>query len=186
MMMFSIFIWSVWFVFEILLARFLKAKSTTSKEYDKNSLTVLWLTLIVSISLGSFLAPYSTFRISDTEFIVISGLILIISGIIFRVLAIHTLGKFFTVNVSLHDNHHLIDFGLYRIIRHPSYTGSLISFFGLGLSLNSWLSLAVIFIPIFLSFSYRIKVEEKLLVRQFGNRYLGYQKRTQRLIPFVY
>jgi len=114
------------------------------------------------------------------------GLFLIISGVVIRIAAIRTLGNFFTVNLAIHNDHQLIKKGLYKFIRHPSYTGSLLSFVGLGVSFNNWLSLVVIFIPILISFLYRIKVEEKLMLQQFGSEYINYQKNTKRIIPLIY
>jgi len=114
------------------------------------------------------------------------GLVLILAGVIIRITAIRTLAKFFTVNLALHNDHQLITKGLYKFIRHPSYTGSLLSFVGLGVSFNNWLSLFVIVIPIFISFMYRIKVEEKLMIQQFGSEYINYKTSTKRFIPLIY
>jgi protein-S-isoprenylcysteine O-methyltransferase Ste14 len=61
-----------------------------------------------------------------------------------------------------------------------------LSFLGYGLSLNDWISLFVIVLPITLAFLYRIRIEEKLLVQQFGEDYSGYMKKTYRLIPGIY
>jgi protein-S-isoprenylcysteine O-methyltransferase Ste14 len=114
------------------------------------------------------------------------GLLTIVSGMILRFFSIRTLGKFFTVNLGTESDHKLVKKGLYSYIRHPSYTGSLMSFLGMGLSLNNWYSLFVIFIPVFVTFMYRINVEEKLLLDQFGTEYQEYTDHTKRLIPFIY
>jgi protein-S-isoprenylcysteine O-methyltransferase Ste14 len=103
-----------------------------------------------------------------------------------RFAAIRTLGKFFTVDLAIKNDHRLIKNGLYKYIRHPSYTGSLLSFLGLGFSLNNWISLIVIFIPVLISFIYRIHIEEKLLIAQIGLAYTDYMKQTKRLIPLIY
>ena len=103
-----------------------------------------------------------------------------------RFIAIRTLGRFFTVNLALHNNHNLIKTGLYKYIRHPAYTGSLLSFTGLGLSLNNWSSLVIIFIPVLVSFIYRINIEEKMLLQLFGEDYNLYKKYTKKLIPLLY
>ena len=105
---------------------------------------------------------------------------------IIRFIAIRTLGKFFTVNLAIHGDQSLIKAGLYKYIRHPSYTGSLISFVGFGLSLNNWVSLIVIFVPVLITFINRINIEEKLLHEQFGIEYEEYKARTKRLIPMIY
>jgi len=114
------------------------------------------------------------------------GLLLILSGMIIRIIAIRTLGKFFTVDLGIDNDHRLINKGLYKYIRHPSYTGSLLSFLGLGLSLNNWISLLVIFVPVLVAFIYRINIEEKLLLAQIGPEYSDYKKQTKRLFPLIY
>jgi protein-S-isoprenylcysteine O-methyltransferase Ste14 len=96
------------------------------------------------------------------------------------------LGRFFTVNVTIRDDHKLIQSGFYKYLRHPSYTGSLLSFLGFGLSLDNWLSLAIIFLPTLFAFIYRMKVEENVLSEQFGEQYQDYILKTKRIIPFIY
>ena len=75
---------------------------------------------------------------------------------------------------------------MYRFVRHPAYTGSLLSFLGLGLAFNNWLSLGLIFIPVLAAFLYRIKVEEKVLRGAFGRDYESYSAETARLIPWIF
>jgi protein-S-isoprenylcysteine O-methyltransferase Ste14 len=185
-MLIFIIIWSSWLLSEILLSRFLKAKSPQSKEWDKNSLRIMWIAIIISISIGVFLMIFTSCHIPGSTVIAYVGLFVIISGMIVRILAIITLGNFFTVNLALHTDHQLVNKGLYQFIRHPSYSGSMLSFVGLGLSFNNWLSLVVIVIPVMASFLYRIHIEEKLMIQQFGEKYIDYQKNTKRMIPFVY
>jgi len=105
---------------------------------------------------------------------------------ILRFISIWSLGKFFTVDVTIRDNHKIKQDGLYRIIRHPSYTGMLLSFIGLGISINNWISLLTISILVTIAMLYRIKIEERALKDQFGSEYSDYMKRTYRLIPWIY
>jgi protein-S-isoprenylcysteine O-methyltransferase Ste14 len=71
-------------------------------------------------------------------------------------------------------------------MRHPAYSGSLLSFVGLGIFWCNWLSFLVIFLPIFAAFSYRINVEEKALIKNFGEEYINYSKETKKLLPKIY
>jgi protein-S-isoprenylcysteine O-methyltransferase Ste14 len=57
---------------------------------------------------------------------------------------------------------------------------------GFGLSLNNWLSLIIIIIPIIITMINRINIEERLLLEVFGTEYEEYKKRTRRLIPMIY
>ncbi|HWT83467.1 MAG TPA: isoprenylcysteine carboxylmethyltransferase family protein, partial [Candidatus Methylomirabilis sp.] len=72
------------------------------------------------------------------------------------------------------------------LIRHPAYTGTLITMFGLGLALGNWLSLLVLLAGWAAGHLYRVSVEEKVLVNYFGEPYRDYIRRTRRFIPFVY
>jgi protein-S-isoprenylcysteine O-methyltransferase Ste14 len=90
------------------------------------------------------------------------------------------------VKVTIQESHELIERGVYRWIRHPAYTGLLLSFIGLGFALGSWLSLAIIAITSIIGFGYRVRVEEQVLIGHFGDRYRDYASRTKRLIPGIY
>ena len=105
---------------------------------------------------------------------------------VLRFISIRTLGKLFTVDVTIRTDHKLKKDGVYRRIRHPAYSGSLLSFIGFGLSLNNWLSLSFVTILITIAFLHRIKIEEKLLTDKFGADYLDYKRKTYRLIPWIY
>ncbi|HEY9764977.1 MAG TPA: isoprenylcysteine carboxylmethyltransferase family protein, partial [Chroococcales cyanobacterium] len=76
--------------------------------------------------------------------------------------------------------------GLYRFIRHPSYTGSLICFLGMGLSYSNYLSLLLMFFAPLLALVNRIGVEEKVLNKIFGQEYADYVSRTKKLLPGIY
>lgn len=90
------------------------------------------------------------------------------------------------VDVTIHKDHKIKKDGLYHYVRHPSYTFALLTFLGLGLYLNNWISLILAFIPPCVAFSYRIKIEEQVLIEEFGDGYIQYRKTTKKLIPFVY
>jgi protein-S-isoprenylcysteine O-methyltransferase Ste14 len=71
-------------------------------------------------------------------------------------------------------------------MRHPSYTGAIVAFIGLGLSIGNWISFLVFTVPTTIGFLLRIKVEEQALIETFGNEYRSYAQRTKRLLPLIY
>jgi len=115
-----------------------------------------------------------------------TGIVLIVGGVAFRWYAIRVLGRFFTRDVAIHSDQHVVDSGPYRLIRHPSYSGALISVFGFGLALTNWLSMLVVMGATVLGFSYRVHVEERALCDALGNAYRDYMKRTRRFIPYLW
>jgi protein-S-isoprenylcysteine O-methyltransferase len=86
----------------------------------------------------------------------------------------------------LDDDHQLITTGPYRLLRHPSYAGSLLTLAGLGLALGNWLSLLSAVLGALLGFIRRIPIEEAVLQARFGAEYTAYTQRTWRLVPFMW
>lgn len=113
-----------------------------------------------------------------------AGLGLFMAGAALRIGSMRTLGPRFTVWVAIQEGHLLVTDGLYRFVRHPSYTGALLTVFGWALVFRSdiGLMLAGIMIPLLIS---RIHAEERLLTREFGAEYANYRARTWRLLPLV-
>lgn len=94
------------------------------------------------------------------------------------------LGRLYSPEVTVQKNHRLITDGPYRSIRHPRYLGGMIQGIGLSLLFRSWIGLALtcLFVAIVL---FRIKDEEALMSKEFGEEWENYCKKSWRLIPFV-
>lgn len=167
--------------------RTLKRLRAGARRQDKGSHLVLLFLLVLGICLGVLLAlKVQSFAITSASvFLFWLGILLMYMGIALRLYAITVLGAFFTTTVAVAPEQTVIETGPYRFIRHPSYTGLLLSLLGLGLSLTNWLSLLVMMGCALIGFSYRIHVEEYALKAQLGQRYQEYMRRTKRLIPFV-
>ena len=88
--------------------------------------------------------------------------------------------------MAIASDHKVIQDGLYRIVRHPSYAGSLLSSIGLGLAFQNGLSFAVVLLLAIAAISYRISVEEDALTTALGDEYRRYAARTKRLVPGIY
>ena len=78
----------------------------------------------------------------------------------------------------------LIKRGPYKYLRHPMYSAVLIFSFGLLVS-NFYQTTLVFFILLFITLSFKIHYEEKLLNKSF-EKYKAYSKKTNKLIPFIY
>ncbi|MBL1221619.1 isoprenylcysteine carboxylmethyltransferase family protein [Chryseobacterium sp. L7] len=177
---------AAWFLTEIFYKNMLKSGKEDKKDKDKSTLNILWMAIPFSIAASVAVSYMTTFPMTDETWILYAGEVLILTGIIFRFIIIRSLGKYFTVDVTIKQDHKIKKEGFYKYVRHPSYTFSLLTSLGLGLYLNNWLSLLLAFLPPFLAFLYRIKIEEQALVEQFGAEYLEYRKKTKKLIPFLY
>jgi protein-S-isoprenylcysteine O-methyltransferase len=165
-----------------------RAASGDSRLADKGSLRLLWIIIGISVFLAFnlyFAVPAAGFG-DAAPAACYAGITIYVTGLSLRWYAIIYLGRFFTVNVAIAADHQLIDRGPYRYVRHPSYTGALLAFLGLGLTLANWASLAILLIPVFLTFARRMRIEEAALLQGLGAPYRLYMDRTKRLIPGIY
>jgi protein-S-isoprenylcysteine O-methyltransferase Ste14 len=177
-----------WVLSEIVIMRMKWAKASDATSHDRNSVYLFW----ACFAIGPFLAGMATGVVATRMapplrlWAFWGGLALIPIGIAIRWIAIATLKKYFTVNVAIAKDHRVIDHGIYGIVRHPSYSGTLISMLGLGLAFVNWLSFAIVLIAAVIALGYRITVEEKALLDALGDDYRAYARRTKRLIPGLF
>ena len=115
-----------------------------------------------------------------------AGAALALAGMALRVWSIATLGRYFTYVVKVTPDQKVVETGPYRLLRHPSYTGALLTGIGIGLSLRFAAAPVAIGVTSFLGYWIRIVVEERALAEGIGEPYRAYMGRTKRLIPFVW
>jgi protein-S-isoprenylcysteine O-methyltransferase len=165
----------------------LKRAGKEAAHADRGSLWLIWLVVAVSVS-AAFLCANTLpqLALGPTGIWRPAGVAAFAAGTLLRWYAILALWRFFTVNVAIASDHRLVEAGPYRLLRHPSYTGSLLAFLGLGLCLDNWASLAALMVPVWVVFWWRMRIEETALLETFGERYRDYMRRTRRLIPFIY
>lgn len=172
---------------ELLLTVTRRSRDRSGVRQDRSTLRTLWIVILVSIAAGLYVAAHARgAALPHGRAFPLVGLLLFVPGLVVRWLAIIQLGRFFTVDVTIATDHELVEHGLYRWVRHPSYSGLLMAFVGFAFSLGNWLSILVITVPIFAAFFHRINVEEQALLAALGDRYAAYMRRTQRLVSFLY
>ena len=159
----------------------------TRIDRDRGSLAAYLVSGAVSVPAGIVLGFTDFGRVRAGEpYVAAAGLALLLGGTALRWAAIRALWRYFTVNVSILEGQRLVRRGLYGVVRHPSYTGLLLRYLGLGLALANWLSAALVFLPLLGATLYRIRVEEAALAEHFGEEYLAYARATRRLVPGLY
>jgi len=116
----------------------------------------------------------------------LAGLIIILLGLVMRVWTRLTIGGMYSGYLRVMVGHMLVTDGPYRIVRHPGYTGFVIMALGLCIGYSSLIGLVAIPVLLLPGLAYRMKVEERLLVEQFGDEYRAYALKTRKLIPFIW
>ena len=177
----------VYLISELLLTVTRRSRSRTGTKQDRSTLLVVWLVIMVSVAAGIYVAKHwPAAALPHHRSFMFAGVALFVIGLFLRWWAIITLGRFFTVDVAIEPDHELIESGPFRMVRHPSYTGVLLAFVGLALTLGNWAALLAILVPIGAAFIHRMNVEENALSGALGPQYTDYMRRTNRLVPFLY
>jgi len=96
------------------------------------------------------------------------------------------LGKQWSLGARLVENHVLIEDGPYRFVRNPIYTGMFGMLIATGLATALWISLLVGVALFAIGTGIRIRIEERLLREEFGERFDDYVRRVWALIPGIY
>jgi len=93
------------------------------------------------------------------------------------------LGRNWSVSFSIKKGQKVVKNGIYKHIRHPLYAAHFIWAIAQILMLNNWIagySFLIVFLPHYL---YRVRIEEKMMIVEFGEEYINYMRITGRLFP---
>jgi protein-S-isoprenylcysteine O-methyltransferase Ste14 len=126
----------------------------------------------------SFIFKYSTFlqdSVPNHIRIALGGPVLIIAWFLAR-------RGMKAVFGTLRDKPEVISTGIFRLLRHPIYTGALLLYLGVILMTMS-LASAALWLIILAFYIYLCKYEERILTEEFGSDYLEYKKKTGMLFP---
>jgi protein-S-isoprenylcysteine O-methyltransferase Ste14 len=92
------------------------------------------------------------------------------------------LGKEWSPQLQLREEHHLVTTGPYSRIRHPLYTGMLGYGTGFALVTANWV-FVVLVVAIIAGLFARVPKEEQMMIEEFGEEYKAYMHKTGRFFP---
>ncbi|MGZ4863747.1 MAG: methyltransferase family protein [Halobacteriota archaeon] len=150
---------------------------------DKSSRALITLSTYLSLAIAFLFASSDIASLPSWAFYL--GIGLMVAGILLRQWSIAVLGRYFSQTVGVQESQKVVDQGPYRLVRHPAYTGWLLTTVGLGFALQSWGAVLVLLAFFGVAFGYRIHVEEELLTSKLGDAYTAYAQKTKRLIPYI-
>jgi protein-S-isoprenylcysteine O-methyltransferase Ste14 len=93
--------------------------------------------------------------------------------------------SFAASTVQVETGQTVVSTGLYGLVRHPMYTGNVITIVGFPLALGSYGGLVSV-VPGLVALIVRIRDEERLLVEQLDGYHEYTQKARYRLVPYVW
>ena len=163
---------------EIFIFFYTRSKQNRTEKIDTRDLGTKWLLylnfvfcLIRELTLPAYFAKI--------------GMLITAVGICIRIKAVLTLKKAFTLNVQISKEQQLITNGMYKFVRHPAYTGSILSLLGVSIALKNIPAILIVAICSFVCYQIRINVEEAVLQKYF-KEYNLYKEKTYKLFPYIY
>jgi protein-S-isoprenylcysteine O-methyltransferase Ste14 len=105
-------------------------------------------------------------------------------GLVFAWWARLHLGRLWSGSVTQKEGHRIVDTGPYAIVRHPIYTGLLLSAFATAAIEATWFAFAGAALMT-LGFFFKARLEERFLRGDLGVAYDEYRRRVHMLIPFL-
>ncbi len=160
----------------------LRRQGSKVERRNRGSNALIWIGWVVTFGLSGAFAGAGILMMPGWAFYV--GTALILAGIAVRQWAIAVLGRYFSGVIGIQEGQKVVDWGPYRLVRHPSYTGALLLLVGIATALGSFA--ATLAAAVFaLVYGHRMLAEEKVLLSELGDSYGSYMKRTKRVIPFI-
>jgi protein-S-isoprenylcysteine O-methyltransferase Ste14 len=115
----------------------------------------------------------------------VAGLVLFACSQVLRVIAVAQLGKAYSVNLGVRAGQPLVTTGLYSVVRHPGYMSLVIGFIGIAMCYGQLVPSLICAVVPAAVIAWRIRVEEKLLERAYGEEYRQYRSRTRAIVPGI-
>jgi len=177
-------LWAIWAAYWIYSARNTKRDI---KKQDQGGRLAHLAALIVGFSLIFAVDRFSSFALANFSSISLQivGCLVTLAGQVFCVWARHHLGQNWSGTVTLKENHALVRSGPYKISRHPIYTGFLFSVIGSALTSGTGIAFLGLML-ITASYLRKIRIEEAVLSKQFGEDYSQFQADVPMLFPKIY
>jgi len=179
---------TIWFVYEAWLVYRDRKQGKGNTQIDQGTRYINIIGIIFGILGAAILSGLSSFFFpgARTPIYFWIGVGIMLLGLALRIWAVQTLGNSFRTTIEIDINQKVIKYGPYKLIRHPSYSGSLLICLGYGIAVQNWLSLACAVVIPTCVLLYRIHIEEPVLLAVMGEEYREYKKHTKKIIPWIY
>jgi protein-S-isoprenylcysteine O-methyltransferase Ste14 len=178
-------LWIVWIVLWLCFA--LRSKKTQRRESVRS---------ILSYAVFSWIGAYLIFYRNSLgrwgqcnvlplgKWISCTSVVLVALGFAITFWARVILGDNWSGTVTVKVDHTLIRSGPYRWVRHPIYSGLLLSIFGAMIALDQWRGFVALPL-LWIAFTIKRLKEERFMRQTFGDQYAEYSKTTGAIVPLL-
>jgi protein-S-isoprenylcysteine O-methyltransferase Ste14 len=174
-------LWLLWLVYWLI-----EARNTAPTQKSESLLTgVLYrgATIIAILLIFGLKRPWARLWPVSVSLLCIA-VMLMICGFSFAIWARRHLGRYWSARVTLKEGHQLIESGPYDLVRHPIYSGLLLSMAATVMTIGTLQSVCGYALLVG-ALIFKLAAEERLLAANLGQAYQDYRKRVKALIPGV-
>jgi len=168
--------------FKTSITKVIERPKTFLQKFPPNLAALILVLIILGVfNVGTLTELYKT-KLNSYR---IGGLIIFVVFSWIQIWSYKLLGSSYSQDIIIQKNHKIITSGIYKIIRHPQYLSQILSDLGAAIALLSYIALPFVLlleIPLFIM---RAMLEEKLLMKHFGEEYLSYKNKSGFMIPFI-
>jgi protein-S-isoprenylcysteine O-methyltransferase Ste14 len=175
-----------WILFAVIFL--FRRKQTPEKSKKSEPASIIGI-ILQGIALGLVwlrrppLTPILPLGVWFEIFAAVLAILLVIASLWLMSAAVCALGKQWSMQARVLEDHALIRHGPYRIVRHPIYTGMLGMLMAAGLTWTHWIGFVMSVLFFSVGTIIRVRSEEKLLREQFGTAFDDYKRKVPAVIP---
>jgi protein-S-isoprenylcysteine O-methyltransferase Ste14 len=173
---------ALWFVTSINLK---ETSVSRSEGVSRISVWIVWAGWWLLFTRGAGKEPLSWRLVPESRFSAYVGLALTIAGLAFAIWARLCIGRNWSRLIQVKRDHELIRRGPYSVVRHPIYSGLMLATLGTAIDYGQ-LSGFIGFVLILAAWGYKARLEESVMLEQFGDEYRQYRRNVKGLIPYVW
>ena len=177
--------WAAWLLYWVIMWHKQKPVTEAQNPTQRGGYTILLTAGILLLIYGYRLPRVGVRVLPDSIVVAAAAVLLAILGVGITIWARRVLADNWSADVSFKQDQQLVTSGPYAITRHPIYTGLTLLFLGTATLQGTWAGFKGLALA-FISFQIKLGQEERLMLLHYGDAYTSYQKRTRRIIPFLY
>jgi protein-S-isoprenylcysteine O-methyltransferase Ste14 len=172
----------------VLLAYWTLASFSVKAAKEKPKRAALWRFRAVQILTFTLLAgvipcrPFDLVLWRQSAVVDGVGITACVAGLLVALWARRTLAGNWSASVTYKEKHELITNGPYRFVRHPIYSGLILMMLGTMLVMGRLDSVAG-FVARMFGYYFKMRKEEAVMSRHFGEEYAKYMERAGALVP---
>ena len=162
-------------------------KRTKHRQERSQRFTFLAVMVVTVLAMTFYRKSREAFLFPMTPGVEAAGVLICALGVVIAIWARRILGRNWSGLVMIKEDHELIERGPYRWVRHPIYTGLVLAMAGTVLAVKPTQAGVIACVVWVMAFYVKSQQEERLLVGEFGERYLEYRERVKAaILPLVF